>query len=134
MASASFDPGDFLFVLAIYGIPFLVFAYMVWTGRWSELTRKKPRLTTRQMIAFGAEIAGALAAGMFLLNLPLWMLMASHESFGNAWHFAGLLTSIVALACALAGSPLLWRHAIASGLLLPFWIVNLGLFVKAMMD
>jgi hypothetical protein len=30
MASVSFDPGDFLLVFAIYGIPLLVFIFMVW--------------------------------------------------------------------------------------------------------
>jgi uncharacterized membrane protein len=134
MASVSFDPGDFLLVIAIYGVPLLVFAFMVWTGRWSELKGGPNSLTTREKIALAAQVLGAVASGMFLLNLPLWMLLASHESFGAAWVFAGVLTSIVAVVCAVAGSPRLWRHAIASALLLPFWVVDLGLLAKAMMD
>lgn len=58
MSSGSFDPGDLLFVLAIYGVPFLVFAFMVWTGRWSELRSSSAERTSRQKIAFVAEVMG----------------------------------------------------------------------------
>ncbi|HEY2472169.1 MAG TPA: hypothetical protein VGI45_30560 [Terracidiphilus sp.] len=134
MGSVSFDPGDFLIVIGIYGVPFLVFAFTVWTGRWSDLKGSLSSLTTREKIALAAETSGVAASGMFVLNLPLWTLLASHESFGASWVMAGVLMSIVTIVCALAGSPRLWRHAIASALLLPFWVVDLGLLLKAMMD
>lgn len=134
MSSGSFDPGDLLFVLAIYGVPFLVFAFMVWTGRWSELRSSSAERTSRQKIAFVAEVMGAAASGMFLSTLPLWMLLASHESFAAPWVFTGVLAEIAAIGCALVGSPRLWGHAIAAALLLPFWVVDLGLLVKAVMD
>lgn len=134
MASVSFDPGDLRFVLAIYGIPFLVFVFMIWTGRWAELRDRSAGRTVRQQIALAAEVSGVIASGMFLLSLPLWMLLASHESFGVAWVFTGVLVTIAAIGCALVGSPRLWRHAIAAGLLLPFWIMNLALLAKAVMD
>ena len=134
MASASFDPGDFLLVLAIYGIPFLVFVFMVWAGRWSDLAARSAQRTMRQKIALAADVSGATAAVMFLLSLPLWMILATHERFGASWLLAGVLLSIVAVGCALAGSPLRWRHAIAAALLLPFWVVNVGLLAKAIMD
>lgn len=134
MGSASVNPEDLLFLLGIYGIPFVIFVFMVWSGRWRELRSGPENRTTRHIIALIAEIAGALAAGMFLLNLPLWVLLASGEAFGVAWMIAGLVISTVAVLCALAGSPLLWRHAIASALLLPFWVVDIGLLAKTIMD
>ena len=87
-----------------------------------------------RLIALAAEFTGTIASGMCLPNLPLWAFLASHDSFGEFWFITGVLTSIVTILCALAGSPRLWRHAIASALLLPFWIVLAGLLVKATMD
>jgi len=134
MGSVSVNPGDLMFVFAIYGIPLAIFMFTIWTGRWAELRGGSAGRNIRQMIAVAAEISGAVAPGMFLLNLPLWTLLAAHESFATIWIFTGALASIVAVLCALVGSPLLWRHAIASALLLPLWFVNLGLLAKAMMD
>jgi len=134
MASDFANLDDLLFVFGIYAIPYLIFVFMVWTGRWSDLKARSRSLTMREKIAVGAEIAGAIAPGMFLLNLPLWGLLASHESFGSAWLVAGAFSSVLAILCALAGSPRLWRHAIASALLVPFWVVLAGLLAKAMMD
>jgi hypothetical protein len=134
MASDSVDPKDLLFLLAIYAIPFLVLAFMVWTGRWSELRARGAAATVREKIAVAAEICGTIASGMFLLSLPLWIWLASHESFGSAWMIAGAMTSLVAVVCAGAGSPRLWRHAIASALLIPCWFILAALLAKAMMD
>jgi hypothetical protein len=134
MASDSVNPEDLLFLFAIYAIPFLIFAFMVWTGRWSELRGRSGSLTVRERIALAAEISGAIASGMFLLNLPLWILLASQESFAAAWLLSGAVLSILAALCALAGSPRLWPHTIASALLLPFWLVLAGLLAKAAMD
>jgi hypothetical protein len=134
MASDFVNLDDLLFVFGIYAIPFLIFVLTVWTGRWSDLKAGSPGLTVREKISVAAEISGAIAPGMFLLNLPLWKLLASHESLGAAWLIAGVFSSILAIVCALAGSPRLWRHAIASALLIPFWVVLAGLLAKAMMD
>lgn len=134
MASDSVNLDDLLFLIAIYAIPFLIFVFMVWTGRWSNLRAGSTGLTMRDRIAVAAEISGAIASGMFLLNLPLWILLASHESIAAAWLMAGTVMSVLAVLCALSGSPRLWRHAIASALLLPFWVVLAGLLVKSMMD
>jgi hypothetical protein len=134
MASDFVNLDDLLFVFGIYAIPFLIFVLTVWTGRWSDLKAGSPSLTVREKISVAAEISGAIAPGMLLLNLPLWKLLASHESLGAAWLIAGVFSSILAIVCALAGSPRLWRHAIASALLIPFWVVLAGLLAKAMMD
>jgi hypothetical protein len=134
MASDSVNLDDLLFIFAIYAIPFLVFAFMVWTGRWSDLRARNAGATVREKIAVAAEISGTIASGMFLFTLPLWIWLASHEFFGSTWMIAGALTSMLAIVCAVAGSPRLWRHAIASGLLIPFWVTLAGLLAKAMMD
>ena len=135
MASDSVSLDDLLFIFAIYAVPFLVFVFMVWRGRWSDLrARKEAGATLREKIGVAAEISGTIASGMLLFSLPLWIWLASHESVGSVWVIAGALTSVLAIVCAVAGSPRLWRHAIAAALLLPFWLILAGLLAKAMMD
>ena len=134
MASDSVTLDDLLFLFAIYAIPFVIFSFMVWTARWSDLKLRPGTLSRREMIAAAGKISGTVASGMFLLNLPLWVLLAAHESFASGWLIAGTTISMLAILCALAGSPRLWRHAIASALLIPFWVTLAGLLAKALMD
>ena len=134
MASDSINPADILFVVAIYGVPLLVFVFFVWTGRWGQLAGGSEPRSARQWIATASEVFGAISSGLFLLNLPLWSVLASSESLGGFWILAGVLTSVTAVVCGGLGSPRQWRHVILSALMLPCWLLLAGLLAKATMD
>jgi hypothetical protein len=134
MASDSIDPADLLFVVAVYGVPFLVFVFFVWTGRWGPLVGGAELRLARQRMASWSEVFGAISSGLFLLNLPLWSVLASHESLGGFWMLAGVLTSVTAVVCGGFGSPRQWRHVVLSALMLPCWVLLAGLLAKAARD
>ena len=134
MASDSIDPADLLFVVAVYGVPLLVFVFFVWTGRWGQIAGGSEPRSARQRMASGSAVFGAISSGLFLLNLPLWSVLASHESLGGAWILAGVLTSVAAVVSGGFGSPRQWRHVVLSALMLPCWVLLAGLLGKATMD
>jgi hypothetical protein len=134
LGSDTVRPDDLLFLLGIYTVPFLVFVFMVWSGRWSELKRIAAPLSKQVFIGFAADVTRVISPGMFLLTLPFWGALASHESLAGAWLLAGVLSSIVAIGCTIAGSPRRWVHAIVSIAMLPCWLFVAAFLAKAAMD
>lgn len=123
-----------LFVIGFFGFPLLVLVFIVWSSGWKEITGETRELSFRNRMALTAEAMGAASAALFVLLLPFWGVLVVHSSLAELWELAGVLTSLLAMACAMAGSPKRWRPAIASALLLPFWFAAAALFVKALMD
>ena len=134
-ASKGSDPIEgLLFEFAIYGIPLVVFAFVVWSSRWRELTSGEGAITLRSRIGLAAEVMAGLSAALFLLTLPFTAAIAEHESLGMSWIFTGFVTAILGVIGAVAGLPRRWLHAIACALLVPCWFFLAALFVKMMMD
>lgn len=134
LGSGTIGLDDLLFEFGIYALPFGVFVFMVWSGKWSEWKRLAAPLPKRELIGFAAEVMGVISPGLFLLTLPVWGLLAEHESVAGAWLLGGVLSSIIALVCTITGSPRRWLPALTSILMLPCWLFQAALLAKAAMD
>lgn len=119
---------DILFVLAVFGVPYLVFAFIVWTARWEWRPGARPRLAM-----LGAAAGGASAA-MLLLLLPLWSVLVGRDALAAGWVIGGVALGLAATVCGIGGAPKLRRPALASVLLLPFWFFAAVLLLKASLD
>ncbi len=74
------------------------------------------------------------SAAMLVLLLPLWSFAIEHEKFAAAWVGAGMLMAAAATVCGIAGASRLRWPALASALLLPFWLFMAGFLLKAILD
>lgn len=119
---------DVLFLLAVFGVPFLVFVFMVWTTRWERTPGVRPRL------ALIGAVTGYASAAMLLLLLPLWSVFVGRDRLAAGWVIGGLVLALVASICGMAGAPRLRRAALASVLLLPFWFFAAVLLLRAALD
>ena len=127
---------DFLFVIQLFGVPFLVFAYALWslmdsTGMVSGQDSVNAK---RARIALTGAVLGAASAALLLLILPFWDALLNHKRLGELWVITGLFMTTAAILCGILGTSRLRRPAIVSVFLLPFWIFAAGLLVKATMD
>jgi len=127
---------DFLFFVALFGGPFLVLAYVLWSlsgltelaTAWGSCASRKGR------IALIGAILGAGSAALLLLIGPFWSRLIEHEGLGALWAITGMLLAVAATLCGIIGSTKLRRSALVSVFLLPFWIFAAGLLVKGAMD
>ena len=123
---------DFLFLLALTGVPFLIFLYNLWSWiTWSEVAAEDSR---RSGLAIQGLALGGASAAMLILLLPLWSFVIEHEKVAVFWVGAGVLMAAAATVCGIAGAPRLRRAALLSVILLPFWLFAAGLLLKAVMD
>jgi len=127
---------DFLFVIELFGVPFLVFAYALWSLMGpTEMASGQDRGKSRgPRIAWAGAVLGATSAALLVLILPFWDVIVKHERLGALWLITGLLLTTAAILCGIIGTSRLRRPAILSVFLLPFWIFAGGLLVKATMD
>jgi len=133
---ASITIKDTLFLLALFGAPFGVFAYSLWslTG-CSELSVVSETIDLRRRkIALWGTMLSVASAALLLLLLPFWSTLVEHTHFGTIWVILGMVFAAAATMCGIIGSSKLRRAAVSSALLLPFWIFAAGLLVKASMD
>lgn len=127
---------DFVFLLGLFGVPFLVFAYSVWLlsgGTELEETRSRNKARRSRVGLIGAILA-LLSAALLLLLEPFWISLVEHPDIGAIWVVLGMVLAVVATVCGIVGSSRLRRAALASILLLPFWVTAGGLLIKAIMD
>src|SRR5215470_12501338 len=129
---------DFLFLIQLLGVPFLVFAYALWSLMDStKMAKGRDSVSLdakRARIALAGAVVGAASAALLLLILPFWDALLKHESLGELWVITGLLMATAAVLCGIIGKSQLRRPAIASVFLLPFWVFAAALLVKATMD
>jgi hypothetical protein len=127
---------DFLFVIQLLGVPFLVFAYALWSLMgWTEAaTRQDCGNAKRARIALAGAVLAVASAALLLLILPFWNALLKDERLGELWVITGLLMTTAAILCGIIGTSQLRRPAIVSFFLLPFWIFAAGLLLKATMD
>lgn len=127
---------DFIFVIELFGIPFLVFAYALWSlmGSAEIATRQDGDNAPRARIALTGAILGAASAALLLLIFPFWDVLVEREHLAELWIISGLLTTTAAILCGIIGSSQLRRSAILSIVLLPFWIFAAAFLAKAIMD
>jgi hypothetical protein len=123
---------DFLFLLGLSGVPFVLLLYNVWSWMtWGELAAEDSR---RSRLALYGLAMGAASAVMLVLLLPLWEIAVQHERLAAYWVGSGMVMSAAGTVCGIAGSPGLRRPAILSVFLLPFWLFAAGLLLKAVLD
>ncbi|HET9406576.1 MAG TPA: hypothetical protein VFO39_05025 [Candidatus Sulfotelmatobacter sp.] len=128
---------DFMFLLGLFGVPFLVFAYSLWllSGGASELEETGSRNEARRSrVGLIGAILALLSAALLLLLEPFWISLVEHPDIGAIWVVLGMVLAVVATVCGIVGSSRLRRAALASILLLPFWVTAGGLLIKAIMD
>ena len=126
---------DFVFLLGLFGVPFVVFAYALWSLSGStELAERSRSERRRSLIAFTGAILGVLSAALLLLLEPLWSSLVEHADLAIIWVISGMVLAGAATVCGIIGVSSLRRAALASVLLLPFWGCAAGLMVKAAMD
>ena len=123
---------DFLFLLALSGIPFASLLYSVWWGMaWGEPADPDGR---KRRLALAGLALGAASAAMLVLLLPLWAVAVEHSRWAACWIGSGMLMSAAAALCGLAGPARARRPALFSAVLLPFWLFSAGLLLKAALD
>lgn len=127
---------DFLFILTLFGGPFLVFAYAFWSvSDWSGVAGTRgDRESRRLRIALTGAVLGGSSAALLLLVAPFWDALVMHEGLAKIWILTGMLTAIAAAVCGIGGASKLRVPALVSVMLLPFWLFAAGLLVKAVMD
>lgn len=128
---------DFLFVIGLFGVPFLVFVYSLLSlSGPTEIVSlsKSSAWTGRQGIATKGAVLGAVSASLLLLMLPFWDALIVHEGWGATWVITGIITAAAATLCGIVGVSKLRGPAIVSAVLLPFWLFAAGLLVKATLD
>ena len=128
---------DFLFVIELFGVPFLVFAYALWSLMDSAemVTRQDDSGNAKgARIALAGAVLGTASAALLLLILPLWDALLKHERLEELWVITGLLMTTAAILCGIIGTSRLRRPAIVSVFLVPFWIFAAALLLKATMD
>lgn len=123
---------DFLFLLAMTGVPFLLFLYHVWSWiTWGELASEDSR---RSRLAIHGSAMGGASAALLILLLPAWSFVVEHDKLAECWVGAGVLMAVAAAICGIVAAPKLRWPALSSVLLLPFWLFMAGYLVKAVMD
>jgi hypothetical protein len=123
---------DFLFLLALTGIPFLLLLYDVWSWiSWEELAAQRSR---RTRLALAGSMMGGASAAMLVLLLPIWEFAVQHEKLGASWVGTGMLMALAATVCGIAGASRLRWLALLSAILLPFWLFASALLLKALLD
>ena len=123
---------DFLFLLGLSGVPFVLLVYNVWSWMtWGEPAAENSR---RSRLALAGLTMGAASAAMLVLLLPLWEIVVQHDRLAACWVGSGMLMSAAGTVCGIVGSPGLRRPAILSVFLLPFWLFAAGLLLKAVLD
>jgi hypothetical protein len=123
-----------LFTFGIYGIPFAVFAFVVWASRWPDTTTEAGALSLRNRIGLTAEIMALMSSSLLLSTLPCTRIIAEHETLGAFWIYSGLGTAVLGAVFSIAGSPRRWIHAVSCALLVPCWLFKAVLLAKMMMD
>src|SRR6266571_2729309 len=85
---------DFLFLLELTGVPFLIFLYDLWSWiTWSEVAAEDSR---RSGLAIQGLALGGASAAMLILLLPLWSFVIKHEKVAVFWVGAGVLMAAAA--------------------------------------
>lgn len=125
---------DFLFLVSVFGVPFLILTFSLWSlSGHNELTPAN-RGSTRVRVALTGSVFGASSAALLLLLQPFWDLFVEHERVTEIWVIVGMALAVAATICGVIGLSRLRRSAIASALLLPFWLFAAGLLLKAALD
>ena len=127
---------DFLFIVGVFGVPFLVLAYGLWSlnGSTELATTGYAGESKRGRIALAGAVLSTASAALLLLMLPFWDSLIERERLGTLWVITGMLTAAIATLCGIIGSSKLRRPAVISVFLLPFWLFAAGLLVKGVMD
>ena len=123
---------DFLFLLALSGLPFVLLLYDVWS--WMAWGAPAAEDSRRNRFALYGLAMGSASAAMLVLLLPLWEIAVQHERLAECWVGSGAVMSAAGTVCGIIGSPGLRRPAVLSLFLLPFWLFAAGLLLKAVLD
>jgi len=126
---------DFLFVLEVFAIPFVVFVYAVsFSSNWKGIAAAGREVGLRHRIAILGSVLGSASAALLLLFLPLWSIAVDHPLLQDCWVVTGVAMAVVAAVCGMVGASKLRRPAMFSIALLPFWAVLAAFLLKAAMD
>jgi len=98
---------DFLFLLALSGLPFVLLLYDVWS--WMAWGAPAAEDSRRNRFALYGLAMGSASAAMLVLLLPLWEIAVQHEWLAECWVGSGAVMSAAGTVCGIIGSPGLRR-------------------------
>lgn|SRR5262249_30796467 len=126
---------DFLFILEIFAIPFVVLIYAITAfPNWKDISVAGAGMGLRHRVAIVGSALGIASAALLLLLLPFWSVAIEHQVLAEYWVIAGILLATGAAFCGIFGAPKLRRPAVVTVVLIPFWSVLAIFLLKAVLD